>query len=92
MSVLNVYCDEVSVHDSNNFIILGALFIEDIDVKRVIDHLENNRCLNKSNHKSGCTVKIPIIGTFKYINQSNIIILISNTCMIFSHDRAGLCS
>lgn len=51
MTVLNIYCDEVSIHDSNNFIILGALFIEDIDVKRVIDHLENNRCLNQSNHK-----------------------------------------
>jgi len=39
-----------------------------------------------------CTVKIPIIGTFQYINQSKIIMLISHTRMIFSHDRAGLCS
>jgi len=40
---------------------------------------------------STCTVKIPIIGTFQYINQSKIIKLISYACLIFSHDRAGLC-
>jgi len=50
--------------------------------------------LPKSNvtFQTSCTVKIPIIGTFQYINQSKIIMLISDACMIFSHDRAGLCS
>lgn len=51
MTVLNVYCDEVSIHKQSHFLMLGALFIKDIDVKRVIEQLENNRCLNTPKHK-----------------------------------------
>lgn len=51
MTILNVYCDEVSIHKPSRFLMLGALFIKDIDVKRVIEQLENNRCLNTSKHK-----------------------------------------
>lgn len=51
MAIVNVYCDEVFRSKSNNFMILGALFIKDSDMDRVLDQLENNRCLNTSNHK-----------------------------------------
>lgn len=51
MNVLNVYCDEVIRPNSNEFIVLGVLFIKEIDMLNVLHTLENKRCLNGSNHK-----------------------------------------
>lgn len=49
MTILNVYCDEVVKPSSNNFIILGALFIRNSDVNKVINQLEDIRCLSNHN-------------------------------------------
>lgn len=51
MTDLNIYCDEVIRPNSNEVILLGALFIKEIDLIKAVNYLENKRCLNTSNHK-----------------------------------------
>ena len=51
MSILNIYCDEVIRPNSNELIILGALFIKEIDIIKILNLLENNRCLDTINNK-----------------------------------------
>ncbi|MDW7727722.1 MAG: hypothetical protein SCH70_11555 [Candidatus Methanoperedens sp.] len=51
MTLINVYCDEVILHASKNYMVLGALFVKDTDVNKVLELLENCRCLNTSNNK-----------------------------------------
>lgn len=46
MASLNVYCDEITRPDRQDLLILGALFIEEPNLKIVLTDLERCRCLN----------------------------------------------
>ena len=90
------YNGQIAVDDKEQVIVAADLVTDTNDVKQVDPMIQ--LIWATMGYKptilladAACTVKIPIIGTFQYINQSKIIILISNDHMIFSYDRAGLC-